>query len=105
MEKGDIVIDGGNSYYRDDIERAESLAPKGIHYVDIGTSGGVFGLDRGFCLMVGGEKEPVERLDPIFEDARPRHRRRAPNPHGRAASLRQPSRAISIAARPARATS
>jgi 6-phosphogluconate dehydrogenase len=71
MQKGDIVIDGGNSYYRDDIERASSLAPKGIHYVDIGTSGGVFGLDRGFCLMVGGEKEPVERLDPILKTIAP----------------------------------
>jgi 6-phosphogluconate dehydrogenase len=71
MEKGDIVIDGGNSYYRDDIERASSLAPKGIHYVDIGTSGGVFGLDRGFCLMVGGDKEPVERLDPILKTIAP----------------------------------
>ena len=71
MQKGDIVIDGGNSYYRDDIERAESLAPKGIHYVDIGTSGGVFGLDRGFCLMVGGDKEPVERLDPILKTIAP----------------------------------
>jgi 6-phosphogluconate dehydrogenase len=86
MEKGDIVIDGGNSYYRDDIERAESLAPKGIHYVDIGTSGGVFGLDRGFCLMVGGEKEPVERLDPILKtiapgiDAAPRTPGRAGQP-------------------------
>jgi 6-phosphogluconate dehydrogenase len=71
MQKGDIVIDGGNSYYRDDIERAEALAPQGIHYIDIGTSGGVFGLDRGFCLMVGGEREPVERLDPILKTIAP----------------------------------
>jgi 6-phosphogluconate dehydrogenase len=86
MQKGDIVIDGGNSYYRDDIERAKTLAPKGIHYVDVGTSGGVFGLDRGFCLMVGGEKEPVERLDPILKtiapgiDAAPRTPGRAGQP-------------------------
>jgi 6-phosphogluconate dehydrogenase len=71
MEEGDIVIDGGNSYYRDDIERAKALEPKGIHYVDVGTSGGVFGLERGFCLMIGGEKESVERLDPIFETLAP----------------------------------
>jgi 6-phosphogluconate dehydrogenase len=66
LDADDIVIDGGNSYYRDDIERAKALAPKGIHYVDIGTSGGVFGRERGFCLMIGGEDEPVRRLDPIF---------------------------------------
>ena len=71
MEQGDTVIDGGNSYYRDDIDRAEALEPKGIHYVDVGTSGGVFGLERGFCLMIGGEQEPVERLDPIFKTIAP----------------------------------
>jgi 6-phosphogluconate dehydrogenase len=66
MEPGDVVIDGGNSYYRDDIERAAKLMERGIHYVDIGTSGGVFGLERGFCLMIGGEREVVGRLEPIF---------------------------------------
>ncbi len=66
LEPGDAVIDGGNSYYRDDIIRARRLAPKKIHYLDCGTSGGVWGLDRGYCLMIGGEDEPVERLDPIF---------------------------------------
>jgi 6-phosphogluconate dehydrogenase len=66
LEKGDILIDGGNSYYVDDIRRAKELAPKGIHYVDVGTSGGVFGLERGYCLMIGGEPEVVKRLDPIF---------------------------------------
>jgi 6-phosphogluconate dehydrogenase len=71
MDEGDIVIDGGNSYYRDDIERANALEPKGIHYVDVGTSGGIFGLERGFCLMIGGEKEPVERLEPIFRTIAP----------------------------------
>jgi 6-phosphogluconate dehydrogenase len=71
MEKGDTVIDGGNSYYRDDIDRAEALGPKGIHYVDVGTSGGIFGRERGFCLMIGGEEEPVERLDPIFKTLAP----------------------------------
>jgi 6-phosphogluconate dehydrogenase len=71
LEPDDVIIDGGNSYYRDDVDRAEALAAKGIHYVDVGTSGGVFGLDRGFCLMIGGEPEPVRRLDPIFASIAP----------------------------------
>jgi 6-phosphogluconate dehydrogenase len=66
LEPGDMVIDGGNSYYRDDIARAKHLAGKGIHYIDCGTSGGVWGLERGYCLMIGGETGPVEHLDPIF---------------------------------------
>jgi 6-phosphogluconate dehydrogenase len=66
MEADDVIVDGGNSYYRDDIERAAKYAERGIHYVDVGTSGGVFGLERGFCLMIGGEPGPVARLDPIF---------------------------------------
>jgi 6-phosphogluconate dehydrogenase len=66
LEKGDILIDGGNSYYIDDIRRAKELAGKGMHYVDVGTSGGVWGLERGYCLMIGGEPEVVKRLDPIF---------------------------------------
>ncbi len=71
MQAGDIVIDGGNTYYRDDIDRAAALEPAGIHYVDVGTSGGVFGLERGFCLMIGGEDEVVARLDPIFRTIAP----------------------------------
>jgi 6-phosphogluconate dehydrogenase len=71
LAEGDIVIDGGNSYYRDDIERAKQLRASGVHYVDVGTSGGVFGLDRGFCLMIGGENEPVRHLDPIFKTIAP----------------------------------
>jgi 6-phosphogluconate dehydrogenase len=71
LAKGDIVIDGGNSYYHDDIRRAEDVKPRGIHYVDCGTSGGVWGLDRGYCLMIGGEKEIVEHLDPIFRALAP----------------------------------
>ena len=71
LDEGDIVIDGGNSYYRDDVDRAERLRPKGIHYVDVGTSGGVFGLQRGFCLMIGGEEEIVKHLDPIFATIAP----------------------------------
>jgi 6-phosphogluconate dehydrogenase len=66
LESGDILIDGGNSYYVDDIRRAKALAPKGIHYVDVGTSGGVWGLDRGYCMMIGGEDTVVKHLDPIF---------------------------------------
>jgi 6-phosphogluconate dehydrogenase len=71
FEKGDILIDGGNSYYRDDIRRAAEFGERGIHYVDVGTSGGVFGLERGFCLMVGGEREVVSHLDPIFRSLAP----------------------------------
>jgi 6-phosphogluconate dehydrogenase len=71
MESGDVVIDGGNSYYRDDVDRAERYALRGVHFVDVGTSGGVFGLDRGFCLMIGGEDDTVRRLDPIFATLAP----------------------------------
>jgi 6-phosphogluconate dehydrogenase len=71
LSPGDVVIDGGNSYYRDDIERAGRLEPAGIHYLDVGTSGGVFGLERGFCLMIGGERSAVERVDPIFRTLAP----------------------------------
>jgi 6-phosphogluconate dehydrogenase len=66
LEADDVVIDGGNSHYHDDIRRAGELKPRGVHYVDVGTSGGVWGLERGFCLMIGGEAETVKRLDPIF---------------------------------------
>ena len=71
LDPGDTVIDGGNSYYIDDIARAKRLKPKQIHYLDVGTSGGVYGLKRGYCLMIGGEDEPVERLDPIFRTIAP----------------------------------
>lgn len=66
LEHGDVVIDGGNSYYHDDIRRAAELEPKGIHYVDVGTSGGVWGMERGYCLMIGGDEAAVRHLDPIF---------------------------------------
>jgi 6-phosphogluconate dehydrogenase len=66
LERGDILVDGGNSYYVDDLRRARELAPKGIHYVDVGTSGGVFGVDRGYCQMIGGDDAAVKQLDPIF---------------------------------------
>jgi 6-phosphogluconate dehydrogenase len=71
LSQGDIVIDGGNSYYRDDIDRARQLKGAGIHYVDVGTSGGVWGLERGYCLMIGGEDGPVQHLDPIFKTIAP----------------------------------
>jgi 6-phosphogluconate dehydrogenase len=71
LEAGDILIDGGNSYYIDDIRRAKELAPKKIHYVDVGTSGGVWGLERGYCMMIGGENDVVKRLDPIFSTLAP----------------------------------
>jgi 6-phosphogluconate dehydrogenase len=82
LEPGDTIIDGGNSFYRDDLARAAALAPRGIHYVDVGTSGGVHGLERGFCLMIGGEPEAVSRLDPIFRALAP----------GRDAAARTPGR-------------
>jgi len=71
LEPGDIIIDGGNSYYHDDIRRAAELRQKGLHYVDCGTSGGVWGLDRGYCLMIGGEEDVVQHLDPIFKSLAP----------------------------------
>jgi 6-phosphogluconate dehydrogenase len=86
LEAGDVVIDGGNSYYRDDIDRAARLGELGIRFVDVGTSGGVFGLERGFCLMIGGEREVVTLLDPIFAtlapgiDSAPRTQGRSDDP-------------------------
>src|SRR5712672_4751788 len=71
LEPGDILIDGGNSYYVDDIRRAKELAPKQISYVDVGTSGGVWGLERGYCMMIGGPDETFRHLDPIFKTLAP----------------------------------
>ncbi len=71
LEAGDTIIDGGNSYFKDDVRRAKSLEPKGIHYMDVGTSGGVWGLDRGYCMMIGGPQEAFDRLDPIFKTLAP----------------------------------
>src|SRR6266581_3417036 len=71
LDPDDILIDGGNSYYVDDIRRAQELALRGIHYVDVGTSGGVWGLERGYCMMIGGEKDVVKHLDPIFSTLAP----------------------------------
>ena len=71
VDAGDILIDGGNSYYVDDIRRAKELAARTLHYVDVGTSGGVWGLERGYCMMIGGETEVIKRLDPIFATLAP----------------------------------
>jgi 6-phosphogluconate dehydrogenase len=71
LEAGDILIDGGNSYYIDDIRRSKELAPRKVHYVDVGTSGGVWGLERGYCMMIGGENEVIKHLDPIFRSLAP----------------------------------
>jgi 6-phosphogluconate dehydrogenase len=91
LDPEDIVIDGGNSYYRDDIERAKRLAIRGIHYVDVGTSGGVFGLERGFCLMIGGEQRIVKHLDPIFATIAPGvdGAPRTPSRNGKASTAEQ----------------
>jgi 6-phosphogluconate dehydrogenase len=80
LAEGDMVIDGGNSYYRDDITRAKELKAAGIHYIDCGTSGGVWGLDRGYCLMIGGEDAPVQHLDPIFKTIAPGEGSAEPTP-------------------------
>ena len=77
---GDVVVDGGNSYYRDDIERAKQLAERGLHYVDCGTSGGVWGVERGYCLMIGGEPDVVQRLDPLFATLAPGAGANSPTP-------------------------
>jgi 6-phosphogluconate dehydrogenase len=71
MQAGDTIIDGGNSYYKDDVRRSKALKAKGIHYVDVGTSGGIWGIDRGYCMMIGGPDEAVKRLDPIFKTLAP----------------------------------
>jgi 6-phosphogluconate dehydrogenase len=80
LERGDTVVDGGNSYYHDDLRRGKELAKNGIHYVDVGVSGGVWGLERGFCLMIGGEDEPVARLDPVFQALAPGRDAAPPTP-------------------------
>ena len=98
---GDIVIDGGNSYYRDDIRRAKELAAAGLHYVDVGTSGGIAGLERGYCLMIGGEADIVAHLTPIFAALAPGRRRGAAHARARAARRRAPSRAFCTAGRTA----
>jgi 6-phosphogluconate dehydrogenase len=104
LELDDVIIDGGNSYYRDDIDRADTLGAKGIHYVDVGTSGGIFGLERGFCLMIGGEPEPSAVSTRSLPRSPPASRRRLALPAA-PASPRPPSAAICTADRAAPATS
>jgi len=98
-----VVIDGGNSYYHDDIRRAVELKPKGIHYIDAGTSGGVWGSERGYCLMIGGDDDVVQRLDPIFSALAPSIDS-APRTPGRERQAAPPNTAICIADRAARDT-
>ena len=105
MEPGDTIIDGGNSYYKDDIRRAKHLQAEGIHYVDVGTSGGVWGLDRGYCMMIGGPTRPSTRLDPIFKRLAPGVGDVARTPGRPARQGARPRRATSTAARPAPGTS
>ena len=104
LEPGDIIIDGGNSNYRDDVRRAAKLKDQGIHYVDIGTSGGVFGLERGYCLMVGGPDEAVARIDPVLKTIAPGWGRSS-GPRAAPVSSLPRSSATCTAARPAPATS
>ena len=83
MQPGDVILDGGNSYFKDDVRRSQMLKPRGIHYVDVGTSGGVWGLERGYCMMIGGPREVVERLDPIFKTLAPGMGNQIPRTPGR----------------------
>ena len=75
MQPGDVIIDGGNTFWQDDVRRGAALKAKGLHYLDVGTSGGVWGIERGYCMMIGGDKAVVDRLDPIFKTLAPGHRR------------------------------
>ena len=105
LESGDTIIDGGNSYYRDDMRRAKRAAEKGIDYIDCGTSGGVFGLERGYCLMIGGPDGAVERLDSVFADARAGGRVGGAHAGADRRAERRPRTATCTAARAAPATS
>ena len=105
FEAGDVIIDGGNTHYHDDIRHAAELREKGIHHVDVGTSGGVYGLERGFCLMIGGEDDVVERLYPLFGVDRTRRRQRPRGPRGGPVSRARPRAASCTAARTAPGTS
>ena len=104
LEAGDMLIDGGNSYYVDDIRRAKELASKKIHYVDVGTSGGVWGLERGYCMMIGGERDVVKHLDPIFATLAPAPARSRGRPAAKSLAARR-SRATFTAGRTGRGTS
>ena len=95
LEPGDTVIDGGNSHFKDDVRRAAELSKKGIHYLDVGTSGGVWGLERGYCLMIGGDRSVAERLDPIFKTLAPGRDAASPTP-GREEPLKHSRRRLSL---------
>ena len=105
LEKGDILIDGGNSYYHDDIRRAAALKPKGIHYVDVGTSGGVWGLERGYCMMIGGEVDVGAASRSGLRRAGAGHRVRAPHSRSREGRRHLRARVLCTADPTARATS
>ena len=107
MKSGDVIIDGGNTNFKDDVRRARELAPKGIKYLDVGTSGGVWGLQRGYCLMIGGDTDVVKRLDPIFSALAPGvgSIERTKEREGEKSSIRAPSRATCMPARSAPAIS
>ena len=104
LDADDVVIDGGNSYYRDDLTRSAALKEKGIHYLDVGTSGGVWGLERGYCLMIGGNSDAVARLDPIFKTIAPGLGTVEPTP-GRCPLIPRRRRGTCTAGRPAPGTS
>ena len=105
LAAGDTIIDGGNTFWKDDVRRAGELKAKGLHYLDVGTSGGVWGLERGYCLMIGGEKAVVERLDPIFAALAPGRGRHPGDRRTARVGTRAPSRAICTPGRTAPATS
>ena len=104
-QPGDCIIDGGNTFWKDDIRRARDLAGKGLHYLDVGTSGGVWGLERGYCLMIGGEKAVVERLDPIFAALAPGRGDDCCHRRVGMGAINVPSRAICMPGRTALVTS
>ena len=105
LDADDVVIDGGNSYYRDDLTRSAALKEKGIHYLDVGTSGGVWGLERGYCLMIGGDSDAVARLDPIFKLDRPGPRDRRAHAGAVSPLIPRRPRATCTAGRPGPGTS
>ena len=98
LAEGDVIIDGGNTFWQDDIRRGASLAAKGLHYVDVGTSGGVWGLERGYCMMIGGDAAVVRRLDPIFKALAPGRGEISANAESRGARSARRGRAISTPA-------
>ncbi len=104
LQAGDIVVDGGNTHYIDDIRRARTLSARGVHYIDVGVSGGIWGLDRGYCLMIGGERSTADHLDPIFRTLAPGTEANTPLEISQTHSA-PPSKGLDTAEPPARATS